>query len=217
MKLASVVALAALKASFKELGISLASKPLSIAMAIKLGFFLKDFYRDDSFATTDNAILTFFKTLTENPAVAELAVKAFTKTLTDESSTADVDVIEFFKNLADGTATADVLAFNYSSVLADTVIATDDVDGSASILDDQEMQYFKNTTNLALASDSFSRTVAFTRSFTEPPSVTDLAALTYGTTFLETPSFTDAGLLRSQGYCDFSFFAEDFVGASRTF
>ena len=217
MKLASVVALAALKASFKELGISLASKPLSIAMAIKLGFFLKDFYRDDSFATTDNAILTFFKNFTDSSALADVATVAFTKVLADESSIADVDIIEFFKNLADGAATADTLAFNHSNVLTDTVFATDDVDGAASILDDQEMQYFKNTTNLASASDSFSRTVAFTRSFAETPSITDLAALTYGKTFLEAPSFTDAGSLRSQGYCDFTFFAEDFVGASRTF
>jgi hypothetical protein len=28
---------------------------------------------------------------------------------------------------------------------------------------------------------------------------------------------TDGGSIRSQGYCDFSYFAEDFVGASRTF
>lgn len=27
----------------------------------------------------------------------------------------------------------------------------------------------------------------------------------------------DSGSLRSQGYCDFTYFAEDYVGASRTF
>ena len=217
MNLKSVVAIAALNAAFKTLGIKIVPKALSIAMAIKIGYFIKDLHRDDSLSTAENAIFTFFKNLTDSSALADDATVAFTKVLADESSIADVDIIEFFKNLADGAATADALAFNYSSALTDTVFATDDVDGSASILDDQEMQYFKNTTNLASASDSFSRTVAFTRSFAETPSITDLAALTYGKTFLETPSFTDAGSLRSQGYCDFTFFAEDFVGASRTF
>jgi len=217
MNLKSVVAIAALNAAFKTLGIKIVPKALSIAMAIKIGYFIKDVHRFDGAATTEQTVFAFFKTLTDNPAVAELAAKTFSKVLADESSVTDVDVLTFFKNLTEGVGTTDAFSLAHSVVHSDTVFATDDVDGAASILDDQEMQFFKNTTNLASFTDSFARIVAFSRNFTEAPSITDLAALTYGTTFLETPSFTDAGSLRSQGYCDFTFFAEDFVGASRTF
>jgi len=33
----------------------------------------------------------------------------------------------------------------------------------------------------------------------------------------DSPSSVDVGSLRSQGYCDFDYFAEDFVGQSRNF
>ena len=217
MNLKSVVAIAAIKAAIKTLGISYTGSISPIAMAIQLGYFIKDVHRFDGVSTAEQTIFAFFKNLTDNPAVAELAAITFAKVLADESSVTDAQVLDFYKSLADGAAFSDAFSLAHSVVHSDTVFATDDVDGAASILDDQEMQFFKNTTNLASTSDSLYRLVAFSRSFTETPNATDLAALTYGTTFLETPSFTDAGSLRSQGYCDFTFFAEDFVGASRTF
>ena len=134
------------------------------------------------------------------------------------------------------------------------------------------MQFIKNTTNIATVADSFARVVAFLRSFSENPGLTDTDTLEIGKVlsenpafsdtnyfnfgklleetpgisevfslqvtlnpfsdtpgitdsadivpnkvFTEAPSLTDAGSLRSQGYCDFTFFAEDYVGASRTF
>ena len=134
------------------------------------------------------------------------------------------------------------------------------------------MQFVKNTTNTAAITDAFARVVAFARSFSETPALTDVNILGIGKTvsenpafsdtnyvnfgkllseqpnftdvaalsvtlspfteapgvtdsadvvpnkvFTELPSLTDAGSLRSQGYCDFTFFAEDFVGASRNF
>ena len=217
MNLKSVVAIAALNAAIKTLGIKLTSKTLPIAMAIKLGYFLKDFHTEDDVTTTESTVLAFFKTLTDNPAVADLAAKTFSKVLSESPSVTDTEVLDFYKNLSDGVGAADTFSLVHSVVHSDTVFATDDVDGAASILDDQEMQFFKNTTNLAAFTDSFARTVAFSRNFAENPSFTDTIASIYGTTFLETPSLTDAGSLRSQGYCDFTFFAEDFVGASRTF
>ena len=134
------------------------------------------------------------------------------------------------------------------------------------------MQFIKNTTNIATVAESFARVVAFIRTFSETPALTDVNILGIGKTasenpafsdtnyinfgkllgelpsvsevfslqvalgafsetpgitdsadivpnkvFTELPSLTDAGSLRSQGYCDFTFFAEDFVGASRNF
>ena len=54
---------------------------------------------------------------------------------------------------------------NYARDFTDVVYFTDDVDGNASILDDQEMQFFKSTTDIPGVSDLFERTVAYSRAF----------------------------------------------------
>lgn len=138
--------------------------------------------------------------------------------------------------------------------VSSVVSLTDDVDGAASLLDDQEMQFFKNTTDVAGAADAIQILFAATRSFSDAAAVIDAKSIHAGklfpdvlaaseivvrsagkvavsqanfadaTTFsvnrvifLEPTLVSDTGLLRSQNYCDFTFFAEDFVGASRTF
>jgi len=235
------------------------------------------------------------------------------------------------KVVADGAGVAESFfrQVDFSRSFTDTVDATDDVDGTASILDDQEMQFVKFNNNTASATDSFYRQVDFIRAFTEAPSVTDndtidlakpfanafsvsesfdrqvnysrsfteapsiseISVANFGKNITETPtaidvferqvdfirafsetpgvddstnllsnkhvydipvasellsktfsrprsdsaligdantvaldkllqdvaSIADAGSLRSQGYSDFTYFEEDFVGASRTF
>jgi len=155
--------------------------------------------------------------------------------------------------------------------LSDTVSFTDDVDGTASILDDQEMQFTKIKTDVAAAIDVFERQVDFDRAFADASGVVDNDLLAIGKPLSDAPntsdstnmvtgkqiydipvasetlaksfnrprsdsallgdatvvalgkvvldltSSTDTGSLRSQGYSDFTYFAEDFVGASTTF
>ena len=352
MKLASVVAVAALEAALKQLRITVTAKQLPILMAIQAGHFLSEIdvdgnvYARDCVGAADGALLSFFKTLTENPVLADNAVTAFYKVLAENPSVSETQVFDFYKSLANSATATDahfsdigkaltenptatdahayaltrslahaataidtdfkavakfftenpamadtnILSFfknlsenpNFTDTintlaltkaLTDAVNATDDLDAAASILDDQEMQFVKNlAANIATATDAFARVVAFTRSFSETPALTDVNILGIGKTasenpafsdtnyinfgklladtpgisevfslqvtlspfteapgvtdsadvvpnkvFLETPSLTDAGSLRSQGYCDFTFFAEDFVGASRNF
>jgi hypothetical protein len=62
---------------------------------------------------------------------------------------------------------------NYLREFTDVVYFTDDVDGNASILDDQEMQFFKFTTDIPGVSDLFERTVAYSRAFSETPSASE--------------------------------------------
>ena len=351
MNLASVVAIAALKAAAKQLKINVTAEQLPILIAIQAGHFLTEIIVDgnayvkdgvgaedgfvyqflktltDDTALVDDAVMAFYKVLAENPSVSETQVfdfykslansavatdvyaahlrrsiteppvavdiytyafnkvtadgavatesdfKAVAKVLAENPTLADTNVLSFFKNLTEipnFTDTINTLAL--TKLLADTVGVTDDLDAAASILDDQEMQFVKNTTNIATVAESFARVVAFLRSFSETPGLTDVNTLGIGKTisenpafsdtnyvnfgkllseqpnitdllalqvtlspftetpgvtdsadvvpnkvFTELPSLTDAGSLRSQGYCDFTFFAEDFVGASRTF
>ena len=88
---------------------------------------------------------------------------------------------------------------SYQKILSETIGVTDDIDGESSVLDDQEIQFFKVRVDVAHATDTLDFTMAFNRTFTD------------------TASSTDAGSIRNQGYADFTFFAEDYVGVSRTF
>ena len=352
MKLESAVAVAAIQAAIKRLGIAVAAKTLPISMAVELGHFLieREFFGSvdvyDGTGAVDELMFDYFKTLTDNPSVAEDAVYAFNKVLADVPGLTDIEVFDFYKSLANvstatdhhtasvakpltdtvaslgDTATAyvkkvkastaavaeadykdfykalteapslmdaiDTVSFfkntqdetgftdaetlSFAKFLFDTVGATDDVDGAASVLDDQEMQYFKGITQVASATEVFVRVVAYVRAytdgsgvvddsvlnagkvvanntlftdlrhkdfgkltddttnigdalelqvtlapFTDAANVSDSAYLTPNKVILDSTSLTDAGSLRSQGYSDFTYFAEDFVGASRTF
>ena len=252
-----------------------------------------DFYKSlaNSTVATDAYVPNFGKTATEAPIAVDIYTYAATKALTDDPnvtdayayalarafaetpSLTDTNILSFFKTLSENPNFTDTInTLTLTKALTDAVTATDDLDAEASILDDQEMQFVKNTTNIATVAESFVRVVAFLRSFSETPGLTDVNILGIGKTasenpafsdtnyinfgklladtpgisevfslqvtlspfteapgvtdsadvvpnkvFLETPSLTDAGSLRSQGYCDFTFFAEDFVGASRNF
>lgn len=352
MKIESVVALKALAAAIKRMGITMSASMSPIKMAVELGSFLIEAkYYDqlsakDGVGAADGALLHFFKTLTDNAAIAEDAVNEFGKVLNDVPGVSEDAVFDFFKSLADTASVADayaselskplseivanaedhvfiltkkvkedvvgivedeyrdfakalaeapalltdddVLAFfkntqdtagftdsetrAFAKFLSDNVWTTDDIDGAASILDDQEMAFFKNTTDVAAATDVFFRLVSFSRAFsdttalsdndtvefgknpsdtasfthteyfdigkplsdtprvleqialsvtlapfTDAYGVTDFSFLTPGLGKFELASLTDTGSLRSQGYCDFTYFAEDYVGASRTF
>jgi len=298
MKIDSVVAIAAMEAAIKRLGIKLTAntvleasatkqlgisyeaKILPITMAIELGHFLieSEFFGSvdvyDGTGAIDEFMIDFFKTLTDNPSVAENAVNAFNKVLADNSAVADIDVLHFYKSLADiattsdthrydlvkplidGSATADAHAYDFhkeagehiadivdtdylhfhkalteapslvdaidtitffkntqdaagftdgetlafAKFLFDNVNATDDVDGAASILDDQEMQYHKNTTNLAAVTDDFFRMVAYTREYNDAASFTDDDTLNVGKNSADSTYISDIETLASGKY-----------------
>ena len=101
--------------------------------------------------------------------------------------------------------------------LTNLVTVPADVDGEASVLDDQEMQFIKNTTNIATITEVIALATTFNRAFADSFGVTDGDVLDFGKRPSNTASMTDAGSLRNQGYADFTYFQEDYVGASRTF
>jgi hypothetical protein len=212
------------------------------------------------------------KALTEAPSMTDSFDYTAGKEFTESPSLVDAIVTAFFSSQTETPNFTDAAVFDRNKVLTESVNATDDVDGAASTNDDQEMQFVKNTSEAPSVSDAIAIVAAFTRSFTESPSVADTDTIETGKnvtenpsisetnnynfdkllgedptmvdvfamqvtlnpfseapsvadTFnavpnkvkTEAPSLTDAGSLRSQGYCDFTFFEEDYVGASRTF
>jgi hypothetical protein len=246
----------------------------------------------ESPAATDTLLFLHGKTPAEQTAsVSDLASLAPNKFSTDTAATSDqIDTRGVGKSISDVGALLDThatdtqkpqqdaasiaandLARAFSKSLYSLTNATDDVDGEASLLDDQEVQFVKNTVDVAAFADfivlskqyfrDFADTFAsldllyltLTRQLTDSASTSDLRTLLVAkeradvaTTTdalalagaasksdiaiptdirysalvksrLDSASLTDTGSLRSQGYCDFTYFAEDYVGASRIF
>ena len=177
------------------------------------------------------------------------------------------------KRFSDGNSVSDAFErqVDFSRAFNDSVFFTDDVDGAASILDDQEMQFFKFTNDAAFVGEEINIVTGFNRDFADSAGTTDntsrftskvltnafgvtdnknvltskhiydipvvsdvlakstisarsdSALLGDANTFAlnkllqDLTSTADAGSLRNQGYADFTFFEEDYVGASRTF
>lgn len=122
-------------------------------------------------------------------SAADDQVMSFTKARTEQVVLSDSVVLSagFNRSFEDLPGVHDLAALSVARGLADTM-------GVASI----------HSIGLArLAADAAQFSDSNSKSFTKGPS--------------EQAAVTDAGSLRSQGYCDFSYFAEDFVGASRTF
>ena len=186
---------------------------------------------------TDPHVMAFVKPLNDASVVTEVISKSIPKSFADSFSVAEdaasfglgkifsetpsmTDVLRpsAGKGLSETPAFTDAItARALTKALANSVDATDDVDGEASILDDQEMQFVKNTTNVATISEVIAIATTFNRTFADSFGVTDGDVLDFGKRPSNTASMTDAGSLRSQGYCDFTYFQEDYVGASRTF
>lgn len=163
----------------------------------------------------------------------------------------------YFKDGTKGIFETPTLSDRYASTLYrafdDTMFVTDDVDGQASINDDQEVQFIKVRADQVAISDSIFYSTGFNRAYSDTAGALDAKAFGVGkassdsflasdivvraggkarfdSAFLsdtsvraggkyisEQTSIADTGFLRSQGYSDFTYFAEDFVGASRTF
>ena len=212
-------------------------KTLDLEFSLSQGQFLQASELFENPKTTDAQVLAFFKTLTDSSIAADAAAVSFATARADTTTTTDEKIMSVFKTLADVASVTDLaslapekffsdsgtvtdslifarsrsfsdLAYPtdtfasqtaFSRSFTDTAYATDDFDGEASILDDQEMQFLKSLTDIASVSDSI------------------IVLKTIPLVLTETPSATDAGSLRSQGFADFTYFAEDFVGASRTF
>jgi len=223
VKLKSAVLYQALKAAYTRLGISATYSAGSSKATFETGEFLITSAFLDSLAaldgvgTSDGAVLSVFKTFTDDSSAAEDATLAFFKVLAENGYVSEKHIFDFFKTLTDTATVTSNFTSTRTKILTDQTTVTDDLDGEATTADDQEMQFAKVTGNIAAAIDTLNLAVNYNRAFTDSYGVTDSDVLNFGKRPSDTTSMTDVGSLRSQGYADFTYFAEDYVGASRTF
>jgi hypothetical protein len=118
----------------------------------------------------------------------------FIREFADSVGTSDSQVIDFAKNLGDPVVPTDTLSFFTEKLISDGVAIND----MADIDDGFTFQFEAYFTNLAFVNDSLIRVDTFKN-------------------FFDTASVEDTGSLICQDYCDITYFAEDYVGQSRTF
>jgi len=154
-------------------------------------------YSVDTARASDIVSLAAGKISRDTASALDAAQIQYAGVKQDGAGVVDASILSILKQASISAGVSDVPAFSALKQFADTVGATDDIDGAASVLDDQEMIFFKVMSNIASASDTL--------------------ASAYLKPFFEQASVSDTGLLWSQDYCDFSYFSEDFVGSSRSF
>jgi hypothetical protein len=213
-----------LKAVAKTLAATVASKGFNalvqsqrLIASVSSGLFLKILEKTDSFSVSDVLAKAFSRPTPDSFSVSDAEVKELGKNLSDivsvtETQSADVgksiadtfvvgdaiDLVDVGKNTADAGSASDEQQFDITKLLTDSIFVTDDVDGEASILDDQIMHFFKAKTDNGFASDQEVKLA--------------------GKVTSDSASSADSGSLISQGYTvDNTYFAEDYVGDSRTF
>ena len=148
-----------------------------------------------SVGVSDDETLAVDKSLNDSIGLTETFVRTlvFIRDFTDSFSFTDASTFAVDKALQDGFAFTEHTAFDVVKLLSDGVAMSD----TSSAVDGSQYSFSKYITNVAFASDS--TTVEAQKSLPE------------------TVSGVDSGYLRGQGYCDFTYFAEDYVGYSRTF
>ena len=157
-------------------------------------------YRD-AFLVSESLANHLVKVRVDGAEAAESYSSAVGKSLSDAFTASDLfdRVVSYIRGFSDGAEATESYASEFGKVsanaglatdsdpvrafgkgLANTVGATDDLDGAASILDDQVMSFFKATSHGANVSEVFDRTVVFDRSFSDAYTTSDLYTSEYG-------------------------------------
>lgn len=143
----------------------------------------------DSTGVSDQATLSFTKSIDEPVSAVDSRSMDFIKALSDQSSAIDQAAIAFVKALQESVSTQETFAFDI-------------------------YKYFQGADS---ASVTDATAIDFTKPLTESASVSDQKFLELIKGLTETLTAGDSGQLFSTGYADLTYFAEDYVGESRTF
>ena len=152
----------------------------------------------DASSAADSTVTGLGKSQSDQASTTDSSIVSLTSVQNDSSQTSDqIDTLTVSKVLQDSSAFSEVQNMNFHKFIEEATGVTDDLDGEATTDDDQEMTFVKVRSNLA--------------------TMTDTINIVKGKLFSDVSALTDSGSLRSQGYVEFSYLSEDYVGASRNF
>ena len=152
----------------------------------------------DASSAADSTVTGLGKSQSDQAGTADSSIVGFASVQSDSSQTSDqIDILNLGKVFKDFSVFSEVQNMNFHKFIEEATGVTDDLDGEATTDDDQEMTFVKVRSNLA--------------------TMTDTINIVKGKLFSDVSALTDSGSLRSQGYVEFSYLSEDYVGASRNF
>jgi hypothetical protein len=156
----------------------------------------------------DDQELSVFKQITKTARVSEQLTRRvdFVRSFADEPTVADTPSLRVGRPVVDAAAVnANLFERAFTKTNLDNLVLTETL-----VVDSAKILY-----DTSSAADLKSLRVSTPHSDTS--ATTDVAFRAPTKVLTELVPSTDAGSLRSQGYADFTYFAEDYVGASRTF
>ena len=190
----------------------------SLSAALTFGKFLKAQFLDEAIGVGDSNQKATAKTLQDTFLAQEETSFATSKPFADSAGINDSQIIGagkvasddlnfvdniqhfgYYKAVSDQAALQDVFSRSvvYERTISDVFSVTDDVDGSATANDDQELSFIKVTSN------SFS--------------LLDSQLFNLAKNILESSSVGDSGQLIMQNYAEATYFAADYVGSAQSF
>jgi len=131
------------------------------------GIFRLIFSFADSFSASDSPAKTVQKPQQDSLSTSDSAQKAFTKPFSEDLGISETSVITFTKVADDSAGFSEALNFDVHLVKSESIGVTDDVDGEASALDDQTIQFIKVRQEVAFASDTLVRVATYNRTLTD--------------------------------------------------
>jgi len=166
----------------KDFGKNLAEQPAVTETLVRVVQFSRVFDEPVGFAS--EAAKAVQKPFVESETVTEAVSKGVGKAPIDElAAIGDFTRSVVFKRVSEealGITNVFARQVAYSRVFNEVVFPTDDLDGEASLQDDQEITFVKTRTDLAAVAESFSKAVSFNRVFTDSSGAFDIHSFAVG-------------------------------------
>ena len=164
-----------------------------------------------------------FKDFTDSALSSDAVTKHINKPTTDTFKLVDTTNVNVTKTLSNALSLSDSAFLNFTTTKSDVTAFTDDqtfatskiLSNQASITDTAIRFVFVRPFNetLVVANQA---SVNFAKVLSDLSLITDSATTTTTKNLTNSFSASDSGSLRGQGYCDFGYFSDDFVGYSQT-
>lgn len=184
----------------------------------------------DTVALAEAVRAVLEKLLADVVTASEEAKLVFGLALADAYSVADAfdRVFEAIRAFSDGASTSESLAFDSEKALADSTLATEvlsrvftalrDVSDTQAVDDSYVLGSAKAISDSQAVDDFFARVFGANRDVADSILTSDvLASIGIEKLLTDAANAVSSGSLRMTDYADITYFAEDYVGATRTF
>jgi hypothetical protein len=184
----------------------------------------------DAITAGDLRVVDFDKQLSDTPQVLDSKSILFERPLADTFGVNDVALRTALKNFFDQQQLYDVVRMAVDKAVADTLVLIEstvlDIDkplsDSLTLTEQRSVLINRQVIRDGVAMNDAADledgiTFQATKSFMNMTFTSDQRLMAFARADVDGVATSDAGSLVAQGYCDLTYFAEDYVGATRTF